>query len=76
MRHDDFPALLLIPELYYTKTLTEGRWINYLWHLRTFETPAWANYLLYQAGWSVFAGAVAIHVIGPRAVFYTAFLQR
>ena len=40
VKHDDYPALLLMPELYYWKTLAEGRWINYLWLLRWAESPA------------------------------------
>lgn len=75
VRHDDYPALLLIPELYYTKTLSEGRWLNYLWHLREFETPAWLNNLAYQLGWCVFSAATSLHVLGRQSgFFYKVFL--
>ena len=57
--HDDFPALFLDPALYWEKTLNEGRWLNYIWHLRAFETPAWLNFAVYQALWAVFAASLA-----------------
>jgi hypothetical protein len=59
IRHDDYPALFAEPAGFYGKTLFEGRWINYWWHLRSVVTPPWLNYALYQALWAVFAGATA-----------------
>lgn len=59
VRHDDFAALLADPTGYYTKTLYEGRWVNYLWHLRGVVTPSWLNYLVYQFFWAVFAACLA-----------------
>lgn len=62
IRHDDFPALLGHPELYWNKTLHEGRWLNYAWHLRAVITPAWLNFAFYQICWAVFATALAVAV--------------
>ena len=67
IRHDDFPALLGDETLYYEKTLLEGRWINYLWHLRGVVTPSWLNFLVYQLFWAVFAACTAIAVFGRDA---------
>ncbi len=61
IRHDDFPALLADPSGFYIKTLTEGRWLNYWWHLRGVVTPSWLNYALYQFFWVTFAGASALN---------------
>ncbi|MEO0401776.1 MAG: hypothetical protein AAF214_05320, partial [Pseudomonadota bacterium] len=55
MRYDDFPALLADPSGFWAKTLHEGRWINYLWHLREIVTPAWLNFAVYQLLWATFA---------------------
>lgn len=66
VRHDDFPALLADPTEYYAKTLYEGRWINYLWHLREVVTPSWLNYLVYQFFWAVFAACLAVTALGPK----------
>ena len=67
IRHDDFPALLGDETLYYEKTLLEGRWLNYLWHLRGFVTPSWLNFLVYQLFWAIFAACTAIAVFGRSA---------
>ena len=64
IRHDDFPALLADPSGFYRKTLTEGRWLNYWWHLRGLVTPSWFNYALYQFFWAAFAGASAVNACG------------
>lgn len=64
VRHDDFPALLADGARFYDKTLNEGRWVNYWWHLRGIAWPAWANYLLYQALWACFAAAAALNCRG------------
>lgn len=59
IRYDDYPALLAQPEGFWIKTLTEGRWLNYLWHLRGVVTPAWLNFALYQLLWAAIATAIA-----------------
>ncbi|MEL6435067.1 MAG: hypothetical protein AAFQ28_14845, partial [Pseudomonadota bacterium] len=48
IRFDDYPAYFADPTHFYMKTLSEGRWVNYWWHLRGFVTPSWANFALYQ----------------------------
>ena len=68
VRHDDYPALFAQPEGFWEKTLHEGRWLNYIWHLRGFETPAWLNYALYQALWATFAAALASVAAGSTQV--------
>ncbi|UWQ37845.1 hypothetical protein K3552_02215 [Leisingera aquaemixtae] len=67
IRHDDYPALLADPSLFYSKTLTEGRWVNYLWHLRGFVTPAWLNFLAYQFLWAVYLGCLVHNAFGREA---------
>jgi len=66
VRHDDFPALLSDSAGFYTKTLYEGRWINYLWHLREVVTPSWLNYLVYQFFWAVFTACLAVIALGSK----------
>ena len=60
IRHDDYPAYFADPSGYWAKTLHEGRWINYLWHLREIVTPSWLNFAVYQALWATFAAAIAV----------------
>lgn len=67
IRHDDYPALLADPTLFYAKTLTEGRWVNYLWHLRGVVTPAWLNFLVYQLLWAVYLGCLVHNAFGRDA---------
>ena len=74
IRHDDYPAFLLRPELYYHKTLTEGRWVNYWWQLRPFSSAAYLNQLIYLLGWAVFCGCTAVHVFGTGFKFYAILL--
>ena len=64
IRHDDYPALLGHPELFWDKTLHEGRWLNYIWHLRGVVTPAWLNFAVYQALWAVLAASLAVAAMG------------
>ncbi|MEM6730324.1 MAG: hypothetical protein AAF658_02140 [Myxococcota bacterium] len=64
IRHDDYPALLGMHEMYYTKTLTEGRWINYLWHQRDVITPSWLNFAIYQIVWATFGAGLAVTALG------------
>jgi len=66
LRHDDFPALLADPSGFYVKTLEEGRWLNYWWHLRGWISPAWLNFAVYQFLWATFAGAAAINACGKK----------
>lgn len=65
VRYDDYPALLAQPEGFWQKTLTEGRWLNYLWHLRGVVTPAWLNFVLFQILWGVTAAAIATAATPP-----------
>lgn len=67
IRHDDYPALLAEPGLFYTKTLSEGRWLNYLWHLRGVVTPAWVNYLAYQLLWAIYLACLVHNAFGREA---------
>lgn len=66
VHYDDVPALLAVPQDFYDKTLTEGRWINYWWHLRGFVTPAAVNFQVYLVGWSLFSAAVSLLAL-PRS---------
>lgn len=67
LRHDDYPALLAAPQAFYEKTLHEGRWVNYWWHLRSLLTPAWLNFTVYQMFWAIFCTATAVITCGPKA---------
>ncbi|MEM7319364.1 MAG: hypothetical protein AAF408_10140, partial [Pseudomonadota bacterium] len=76
IRHDDYPALLAAPGGFYEKTLHEGRWLNYWWHLRGAVTPPWLNFAVYQLFWAAFCAGTAIASCGrdaPRA--YVALLS-
>jgi hypothetical protein len=64
LRFDDFPALFAEPEWFWGKTLHEGRWVNYIWHLRGLVTPAWLNFAVYQVLWAVLAAALAVAAMG------------
>ncbi|MCR8827657.1 hypothetical protein [Pseudosulfitobacter koreensis] len=64
MRHDDYPALFAEGKWFWEKTLNEGRWLNYLWHIRGFVTPSWLNFAVYQALWAVLAAAIAVAAMG------------
>lgn len=67
VRHDDFPALLADPTEFWAKTLSEGRWLNWLWHLRPVAGPAPLHYLLYLAAWATFCAAAAVNALGRDA---------
>lgn len=69
VRHDDFPVLLADPAEYYEKTLSEGRWINWLWTIRPFGGPAPMYFLLYLSLWSLFCAAAAINALGRSTSF-------
>lgn len=58
IRHDDYPALLGHADLFWHKTLHEGRWVNYIWHLRGIITPAWLNFIVYQICWATCAACL------------------
>lgn len=64
LRQDDFPALLLYPEYFYGKTLSEGRWINFLWHLRPIETPSWLNLQVYYLFAAILCAGLAVNALG------------
>lgn len=64
IRHDDYPAYFADGSWFWSKTLTEGRWLNYLWHLREVVTPAWLNFAVYQALWAGFAAALGAMAVG------------
>ena len=64
IRHDDYPALLGNADAFWSKTLNEGRWVNYLWHLRGIITPSWLNFAAYQICWAIFATACALTATG------------
>ncbi|MFS4580827.1 hypothetical protein [Phaeobacter sp. C3_T13_0] len=70
IRHDDYPALFGDAETYYIKTLMEGRWVNYLWHLRETLLPSWINYLIYNALWAVVLGCLAHNALGREAALW------
>ncbi|MGB7241288.1 MAG: hypothetical protein WBC93_04275 [Sulfitobacter sp.] len=70
VRHDDFPALLAAPKGFYVKTLYEGRWLNYWWHLREVVTPAWINFAVYQLFWAIFAAAAAVNACPRNQPFW------
>ncbi len=77
IRYDDFPALLADPSGFWAKTLHEGRWVNYLWHLRGLVTPSWLNFALYQALWALLAAGLAVAATGragPAALLAALFL--
>lgn len=69
VRHDDFGALLADPKDFYIKTLEEGRWLNYWWHLRGWITPAWLNFAIYQLFWATYAGAAAVNACNRNVPF-------
>lgn len=75
LHYDDYPALLLQPEGYVSKTLSEGRWFNYLWHLRGIETPPWANFQAYLAGWALFVAAAALNIFRSAQLRYPMLLS-
>lgn len=64
IRNDDYPALFGEARWFWGKTLHEGRWLNYIWHLRGVVTPSWLNFGIYQALWAVLAAALAVAAMG------------
>ncbi|TNJ44385.1 hypothetical protein [Phaeobacter sp. B1627] len=58
LRHDDFQALFNDARGYYPKTLSEGRWLNYLWLAWSPALSAPVTYILYQACWAIYLGTL------------------
>ncbi|MGI9394201.1 MAG: hypothetical protein ACR2OY_06105, partial [Boseongicola sp.] len=67
VRQDDFPALLGNQDQYFSKTLSEGRWLNYWWHARPFLWPAPVNNIVFLVGWSLYASATAAMSLGTHS---------
>lgn len=67
IRYDDYPGFFGEPEIYYQKTLTEGRWLNYWWMLLETGWSSTVTFLLYQFAWAIFAAAAAANALGPKA---------
>lgn len=67
IRFDDFPAYFGDEHLFYEKTLSEGRWLNYWWIARPFIWSPTTNFMLYQLAWAVFAAAASMNALGPDA---------
>ena len=75
IRHDDYPAFFGDGAAFWNKTLHEGRWLNYIWHLRGFVTPSWVNFVVYQGLWAVVVASIAVVAAGPKgASWYTVVL--
>jgi hypothetical protein len=70
IRYDDYPALFADGDLFWEKTLNEGRWVNYIWHLRKLVTPAWLNFAVYQALWALFAATLATVVVREKGLTF------
>ena len=70
IRYDDYPALFAEGDLFWEKTLNEGRWVNYIWHLREIVTPAWLNFAIYQAFWALFAASLATVVVRQKGLTF------
>ncbi|MEM9145489.1 MAG: hypothetical protein AAGC57_04760 [Pseudomonadota bacterium] len=62
VRHDDYLALNPEPGLYYWKTLAKGRWITWLWTLRSAPTDPVVVWWLYLGIWCTGAAAIAVGV--------------
>lgn len=70
IRYDDYPALFAKGDLFWEKTLNEGRWVNYIWHLREIVTPAWLNFAIYQVFWALFAASLATVVVRQKGLTF------
>lgn len=75
VQSDDYPALLLFADTYYPKTLSEGRWFNYLWHLRALQTPAWLNFQLYLIAWCLFSSAASLSILRSAPLIFPIVLS-
>ncbi len=72
IRFDDYPAFFSDPSGFWAKTLHEGRWVNYLWHLRGSVTPAWLNFALYQLLCAGLAAAIAFSAVPSKSAGFFA----
>lgn len=72
IRHDDYPAFFADADMFWAKTLHEGRWLNWVWHLREVVTPAWLNFAIYQVFWAIFAACLAFVAMQGRISGYIA----
>ncbi len=75
IRHDDYPALFADAPLFWNKTLHEGRWLNYIWHLREVVTPAWLNFAVYQSCWALFVASLAVVASGRKGTNWFTLLM-
>ncbi len=65
IRNDDYLAFFPFPDLFYSKTLEEGRWGNYAWtNWRPFLTPVF-GFALHLLIWSAAASVTVSTVISP-----------
>lgn len=74
IRHDDFEVLLGESHGYYDKTLSEGRWVNWLWAARPGPFGPRVLWLMYAALWSLFCGFFGARVFPRSKVFQAVFL--
>lgn len=60
IRSDDFVGLFPQADFYYNKTLSEGRWLNWLWMLRPWPTDPTTVYALYVGLWALASALVGV----------------
>ncbi len=60
LRHDDYPVMLGLADLYWWKTFAKGRWVTWLWALRPWPRDPQAVMLLFLAVWCVAAAAMGV----------------
>ena len=65
VRHDDFCVALGDADAYYGKTLSEGRWLNWVWALRPGPFNLHVLWYSYMAAWALFSGVVGAS-LAPR----------
>ena len=75
IRHDDYPALFADAPMFWNKTLHEGRWLNYIWHLREVVTPPWLNFAVYQGFWALFVASLAVVASGRKGTNWFTLLM-
>lgn len=68
---DDYPVLLAKEASYYPKTLSEGRWINWLWTLRDWGTDPLGLQTIYLASWCLAMAMLATAVLPQRSVSWS-----
>jgi hypothetical protein len=59
---DDYPTLFGWLDAYYGKTLSEGRWVNFLWQVHVGPIGRHAAFLLVALAWSATAAIIAASV--------------